>query len=104
MALDVLKVDRSSIAASDDEAYRSWLLEAIMIVGRDLSLTVVATGVESEEQIAALQALGCTMAQGPFLGQPTPSNNVKTFFEARLLAAGPESPSSAFADHADHGQ
>ena len=95
MALDVLKVDRSSVAASDDEAYRSWLLEAIMIVGRDLSLTVVATGVESEEQLAALQALGCTMAQGPFLGQPTPSNNVKTFFEARLLGAGAEASVSA---------
>jgi diguanylate cyclase (GGDEF)-like protein len=96
MSLDVLKVDRSSIAASDDEAYRRWLLEAIMIVGRDLSLTVVATGVETEAQLEALQALGCTLAQGPFLGEPTPSNNVRSLFDARLLTV--ESESRAFAD------
>ena len=39
MPLDFLKVDRSSLAASDDEDYRSWLLQAILVVGRDLSLT-----------------------------------------------------------------
>ena len=33
--------------------YRSWLLEAILIVGRDLSLTVIATGVETAEQLAS---------------------------------------------------
>ena len=32
MPLDFLKVDRSSLAASDDEDYRSWLLEAILVV------------------------------------------------------------------------
>ena len=47
MPLDFLKVDRSSLAASDDEDYRSWLLEAILIVGRDLSLTVIAKGIET---------------------------------------------------------
>ena len=47
MPLDFLKVDRSSLAASDDEDYRSWLLEAILIFGRDLSLTVIAKGIET---------------------------------------------------------
>ena len=36
LPLDFLKVDRSSLAATDDEAYRSWLLEAILVFGRDL--------------------------------------------------------------------
>src|SRR5262249_8924695 len=39
MPLDFLKVDRSTLAASDDEDYRSWLLEAILLFGRDLALT-----------------------------------------------------------------
>src|SRR5262249_48393638 len=42
LPLDFLNVDRKSLAASDDEAYRSWLLEAILVFARDLSLTVVA--------------------------------------------------------------
>ena len=70
MPLDSLRVDRSSLAATEDEDYRSWLLEAILVVGRDLSLTVVATGIETAEQMAALQAIGCTMAQGGLLGEP----------------------------------
>ncbi|HYM54872.1 MAG TPA: EAL domain-containing protein, partial [Solirubrobacteraceae bacterium] len=67
MPLDFLKVDRSSLAASDDEDYRSWLLEAILHFGRDLSLTVIAKGIETREQVNAIQAMGCTMAQGYFL-------------------------------------
>ena len=72
MPLDFLKVDRSSLAASEDEDYRSWLLEAILIVGRELSLTVIAKGIETHEQLTLLQAMGCTMAQGHFMGKPAP--------------------------------
>jgi diguanylate cyclase (GGDEF)-like protein len=80
MPIDFLKVDRGSLAASEDEDYRSWLLEAILVFGRDLSLTVVAKGVESQEQAAALQAMGCTMAQGFFLGEPASGESVERLF------------------------
>ena len=59
LPLDFLKVDRSSLAATDDEDYRSWLLEAILIVGRDLSLGVIATGIATSEQVDTLAAMGC---------------------------------------------
>ena len=84
MPLDSLRVDRSSLAASEDEAYRSWLLEAILVVGRDLSLTVVATGIETHEQMSTLQAIGCTMAQGALLGQPTSADAIDGLFNAAL--------------------
>lgn len=94
MPLDFLKVDRSSLAASDDEDYRSWLLEAILHFGRDLSLTVIAKGVETHEQMTALQAMGCTLAQGYFMGDPTPSNAVEGLFRADFAAThdGPADP------------
>jgi diguanylate cyclase (GGDEF)-like protein len=88
MPLDALKVDRSSLGASEDEDYRSWLLEAIVIFGRDLSLTVIATGIETYEQMTALQAMGCTMAQGSFMGEPTPADGVEGLFDAEFPAAG----------------
>jgi diguanylate cyclase (GGDEF)-like protein len=91
MPLDVLKVDRSSLAASEDEDYRSWLLEAILIFGRDLSLTVIATGIETYEQMTALQAIGCTTAQGSLLGEPTPQDGVERLFDADFPAASPTS-------------
>jgi len=87
MPLDVLKVDRSSLAPSEDEDYRGWLLEAILVFGRDLSLTVIATGIETDEQMATLQAMGCTMAQGSFTGKPTPAEAVEGLLDAHLPTA-----------------
>jgi diguanylate cyclase (GGDEF)-like protein len=84
MPLDSLRVDRRSLAATEDEDYRSWLLEAILLVGRDLSLTVTATGIETSEQLAALQALGCTMAQGALLGGPASVEEVQDLFDVEL--------------------
>ncbi len=91
MPIDFLKVDRSSLAASEDEDYRSWLLEAILVFGRDLSLTVIAKGVETEEQMVALQGMGCTMAQGFFLGEPRPGDTVEGLFASRPPVA-PSNP------------
>ena len=69
LPLDFLKVDRGSLAASEDEDYRTWLLEAILIVGRDLSLTVIAKGIESYEQMSALQGDGLHDGAGHADGQ-----------------------------------
>ncbi len=88
MPLDSLRVDRNSLAASEDEAYRSWLLEAILVVGRDLSLTVIATGIETHEQLGTLQRIGCTMAQGALLGKPTSADAVESLFNSGLPVAG----------------
>ena len=84
LPLDFLKVDRSSLAASEDEDYRTWLLEAIMIVGRDLSLTVIAKGIESLEQMGALQTMGCMMAQGDMMGKPVPASAIESVFSMTL--------------------
>jgi diguanylate cyclase (GGDEF)-like protein len=87
MPLDFLKVDRNSLAASDDEDYRSWLLEAILHFGRDLSLTVIAKGIETREQLIAIQAMGCAMAQGYLMGEPVTAEDAQGIFDRQQLAA-----------------
>jgi EAL domain-containing protein (putative c-di-GMP-specific phosphodiesterase class I) len=84
MPLDSLRMDRNSLGASEDEAYRSWLLEAILTVGHELSLTVIATGIETDEQLSALRTMGCTLAQGALLGKPTPADALESLFNAEL--------------------
>jgi EAL domain-containing protein (putative c-di-GMP-specific phosphodiesterase class I) len=84
--LDSLRVDRNSLSPSEDEAYRSWLLEAILTVGREHSLTVTATGVETDEQLSTLRTMGCTMAQGALLGKPAPVEAVEGLLDADLPA------------------
>jgi diguanylate cyclase (GGDEF)-like protein len=95
MPLDALRVDRSSLAESEDEAYRSWLLEAILVVGRELSLAVIATGIETHEQLDSLQAMGCTMAQGDLLGKPTTVDVVENLFDVSLPVTGTAVPGIA---------
>jgi diguanylate cyclase (GGDEF)-like protein len=96
MPLDFLKVDRGSLAASDDEDYRSWLLEAILHFARDLSLTVIAKGVDTQEQLVTIQAMGCTMAQGMFTGEPMPAGAVESLFAAGARSASAGSPGQPF--------
>ena len=95
LPLDDLEVDRSSLAAAEDEDYRTWLLEAIMIVGRELSLRVIAKGIDSYEQMTALQSMGCTMAQGALMGKPVPADAVEGLFGGSLptVRADPQSAS-----------
>jgi diguanylate cyclase (GGDEF)-like protein len=93
MPIDFLKVDRGSLAASDDEDYRSWLLEAILHFGRDLSLTVIAKGIETHDQLTAVQAMGCTMAQGYLMGEPTAADKVESLLDAQFAPAQANSTS-----------
>ena len=88
-------IARSSLATTDDENYRRWLLQAILIVGQDLSVPVIATGIETSEQLAALRTMGCAMAQGSFMGAPTAIDAVEGLFDADFpgaRAAGSHEP------------
>jgi diguanylate cyclase (GGDEF)-like protein len=87
MPIDFLKVDRSSLAASDDQDYRSWLLEAILHFGRDLALTVIAKGIDTYEHMTTVQAMGCTLAQGFYMGEPTPGHVVEGLLDADFQAS-----------------
>ncbi len=95
LPLDFLKVDRSSLATSDTEDYRSWLLETILVAGRDLSLRVIAKGVETQEQIDTLQAMGFRMAQGSFMGEPLPVDAVERLFGTDVPAVSASAPTPA---------
>jgi diguanylate cyclase (GGDEF)-like protein/PAS domain S-box-containing protein len=68
--IDTLKVDRSFIrelpADSEDRA----IAEAIIAMGKTLSLTVVAEGVETREQQDFLRERACDQMQGFFFSKP----------------------------------
>ncbi|HWX96172.1 MAG TPA: EAL domain-containing protein [Solirubrobacteraceae bacterium] len=76
LPLDFLVVDRTSVAATNDEEYRSWMLQTIVVLAKDLSLTVIAKGIGTQEEMITLQMLGFSLAQGPFMGAPVPAEAV----------------------------
>jgi diguanylate cyclase (GGDEF)-like protein len=82
MPVDVLKVDRSFIAALNDGGQSRELLEAILGVGQALSLRVVAEGIEVRSQMTALEEMGCEMAQGFLMGRPEPAEAIAAALRA----------------------
>ena len=73
--ISTLKIDKSfvqDIAVDSDDAT---IVGTIVHMGKSLKMDVVAEGVESEEQLAFLQSLDCTYAQGLLFGGPMSSDN-----------------------------
>ncbi|HME04768.1 MAG TPA: EAL domain-containing protein [Solirubrobacteraceae bacterium] len=68
--VDILKVDRSFVAALKNGGQSRELLAAILGVGQALSLTVVAEGVEEQSQMTVLEEMGCKRAQGFLIAKP----------------------------------
>ncbi|MBL7262243.1 putative bifunctional diguanylate cyclase/phosphodiesterase [Paractinoplanes lichenicola] len=70
--VDVLKVDRSFITGLAGHRRQQELVSAILQLGHTLGLKVVVEGIETEEQLDLLIALGGRFAQGYHLGRPEP--------------------------------
>lgn len=70
LPVDRVKIDRSFISEIPGNPKASVLVEAMTRMCDALDLSVVAEGVETEAQLAYLQALGCAEVQGYLLGRP----------------------------------
>jgi len=70
LPLTFIKLDRSFVAALDCESGTK-VVRAVLGLGRDLELEVVAEGVETVEQATVLQEMGCRLAQGYLYARPT---------------------------------
>ena len=68
--IDTLKVDRSFIRELPADAEDKAIAEAIIAMGKTLSLTVVAEGVETREQQDFLRERACDQMQGFFFSKP----------------------------------
>ncbi|MDH2904149.1 MAG: EAL domain-containing protein [Actinomycetota bacterium] len=60
----IIKVDKSFVQLASSSQRDATLLEAIVTLGKNLNITMLAEGVETSEQFSRLTALGCSMAQG----------------------------------------
>lgn len=71
--IDVLKIDRSFISNLGDSREFTAVVQAIVTLAHHLKLDVVAEGVETKEQLAQLQVLGCLYVQGYLFSKPLPA-------------------------------
>ncbi len=77
--LDKLKIDRSFVAALGQSPNGGVIVQAIVALGRALGLSVLAEGVETEEQRVLLRLSGCDELQGFLFARPAPAKAIDKF-------------------------
>lgn len=70
LAVDAVKIDGRFVRHALQAERDGVVVEAIARLGRRLRMRVIATGVETQEQLALMRRVGCHEAQGYFLGRP----------------------------------
>ncbi|MGH6918385.1 MAG: putative bifunctional diguanylate cyclase/phosphodiesterase [Geminicoccaceae bacterium] len=83
---DEIKLDRSFVAALEHDPSAAAIVRATLSLGHSLGLDAVAEGVESAEQLAMLDAEGCTLAQGYYFSPPVHVQEINSM--VRALAEG----------------
>jgi diguanylate cyclase (GGDEF)-like protein/PAS domain S-box-containing protein len=78
---DALKIDRSFIKQLSLEGSHGAVVRTILALGHSLDLHIIAEGVESPEQLARLQALGCHTGQGFLFGRPVEPDEAVSLLE-----------------------
>ncbi len=85
--IDTLKVDRSFIRDLATDSNDKAITSAIIAMGKTLSLTVVAEGVETIEQQTFLREQSCDEMQGFYFSRPIPAGEFETLLRGNALQA-----------------
>ena len=78
LALDELKIDRAFVTGLNTDEQSSAIIRSTIELGHSLGMTVVAEGVETAVELAALKQFGCDYAQGYHVARPAAAS---TFLE-----------------------
>ncbi len=79
LPVDVIKLDRSFVAGIGRNSTDTAIIEAVLTLARACRAFVTAEGVETEDQVAVLRAMGCHRAQGYYLARPMPADKIRGF-------------------------
>jgi EAL domain-containing protein (putative c-di-GMP-specific phosphodiesterase class I) len=78
-----LKIDQSFVSGLGVSSRDDAIVASVVALGTTLGLEVVAEGIETAEQLAALKALGCRTGQGFLLARPMPAEQVTELLTSR---------------------
>ena len=79
MPVDVLKMDRGFIMNIEHSEQDFRLVQLILDIARNLKLSVIAEGVETERQMTMLKNAGCDYVQGYYFSRPLPPDEFEHF-------------------------
>ncbi|NJD17714.1 MAG: EAL domain-containing protein, partial [Gemmatimonadetes bacterium] len=80
---DSVKIDRSFVARLTSGSEDTGIIRTILDLARDLGMSVVAEGIETEAQAAALRAAGCVAGQGFLYARALPAAQAEEMMRLR---------------------
>ncbi len=85
LPIETLKIDRSFVAGMTDKPSDAAIVAAVVGLGHELGMKVLAEGVETDEQLAILRGHGCDELQGFFFGRPLPPDEAAALIREGTL-------------------
>jgi EAL domain-containing protein (putative c-di-GMP-specific phosphodiesterase class I) len=86
LPVQTLKIDRSFLADVDDTARQQTIMQGIVTIGHALGLQLVAEGIETRAQYAALRELHCDYGQGYLFSRPVNGTEAEALIARRHAA------------------
>jgi EAL domain-containing protein (putative c-di-GMP-specific phosphodiesterase class I) len=80
LPVDTLKVDRSFVAGLGEDAEDTAIVRMIIELAHTLGISIIAEGVESEQQAEQLKQMGCDLGQGFHFSEPLSPEESSRFF------------------------
>lgn len=107
LPIDALKLDMKFIRTAFSERKDTRMIELIIDIAEYLKVPVIAEGVETEEQLTTLKALGCDIVQGYYFSRPVPAEEFETFIiqkkkQSEAASAGVTKPNREVAVSQDN--
>lgn len=84
---DKIKIDRSFIEDVGAEDANFEIIKAVIALGKSLGMATTAEGVETQQQLDAVRAHGCSEVQGFFFSRPLTAPDTQALID-RLVPAG----------------
>jgi diguanylate cyclase (GGDEF)-like protein len=78
--VDILKIAREFVTASESGPDGWTFARAIVALGRSLGLRIVAEGIETQEQLGQLREMGCELGQGFLFASPVTGEEAEAMF------------------------
>jgi EAL domain-containing protein (putative c-di-GMP-specific phosphodiesterase class I) len=83
LPIKTLKIDQSFVKNIATDADNAAITRAIITMAHSLNLGVIAEGVETDEQLAVLRALGCDELQGYLFSPPLPADAMTKLLQSQ---------------------
>lgn len=84
LPIDTIKIDKSFVDDITDPIHKGSLVKAIIDMGHNMNFSVIAEGIEDQEQLEFLKKNNCVLGQGFYYSKPLAKHEIEKMLFAQL--------------------